>query len=348
MINSIFKHYEWLIASVWALLALTVYMQFISTCPFGESVLFTFSTLAITYIITTYISKYLLPIVLKSKNIRLFAFQFVSLTILLAFLLALDAKIFVWLEETGIYEHSPLFMGMGRPFYLEFLGNILSAFVANLAFCAIRFFEEYYKMLQEHAKLQQAHLEDQLRLLRDQINPHLMFNILNHIHILMKKNVDMADQLLLNYSDVLRYQLYESNKEYVSLEKEVDYLKDVVEVEKTRWGNELQVDCTWNIENGKMGIKPLLLIPFIENAFKHVSRLPSQTGYVHITLTQQANQLRLEVENSRTDHAPQRKNASGLGLENVKKRLELLYSDRHELIIHKTATVYKTTLIITL
>ncbi|MDR1224427.1 MAG: histidine kinase [Tannerella sp.] len=181
-----------------------------------------------------------------------------------------------------------------------------------------------------------------------QINPHLMFNVLNHIHILMKKNVDMADDLLMRYSDILRYQLYECNRETVSLKREVDYLKDVVEVEKMRWGKELNVDCSWNIGNRETNITPLLLVPFVENAFKHVSRLPSETGYVKITHRQEGNTLRLTVENSRTGQAPQKKSASGLGLENVKKRLEILYPGKHELLIRKTDTVYKTTLIITL
>jgi LytS/YehU family sensor histidine kinase len=132
------------------------------------------------------------------------------------------------------------------------------------------------------------------------------------------------------------------------LEKEVDYLKDVVDVEKMRWGNELKVDCSWNIKNGKIEISPLLLIPFVENAFKHVSRLPSEIGYVNITLNQEGNTLWLIVENSRTNQALQKKNASGLGLENVKKRLEILYPGKHELVVQKTDAVYKTTLVITL
>ncbi len=85
-----------------------------------------------------------------------------------------------------------------------------------------------------------------------------------------------------------------------------------------------------------------------ENAFKHVSRLPSEVGYVNIALDQAGNTLRLVVENSRTGEAPRKKNASGLGLENARKRLEILYPGRHELVIQKTDGVYKTTLIITL
>lgn len=348
MTNSVFKYYEWLVAGVWALLALTVFMQFIVVCPFSEAVLFALSFFVTSYLPATFLSKYLLPKALKSNNLKAFIWQYLALTLLLAFFYASFTKGFVWLEHNDIFPRSVILDGMDRPFFAEYLGNMLSAFVANAAFCTLRFFEVHYTMAQEHAKLQQAHLEDELHLLRAQINPHLMFNVLNHIHILMKKNVQMADDLLLRYSNVLRYQLYECNRETVSLEKEVDYLKDVVEVEKIRWGNELKVDCTCNTVNGKTEISPLLLIPFVENAFKHVARLPTETGYVCIALDQKGNTLQLIVENSRTDRVPQRKNSSGLGLENIRKRLKLIYPDKHELIIHKTDTVYMTTLIIAL
>jgi LytS/YehU family sensor histidine kinase len=294
------------------------------------------------------LSKYILPKALKENRMDRFILYFLLFILALAFFYACINYGFVRLEQNGIFPASTMFSGMARPLHVEFLGNILSAFAANLIFCAIRFFEVHYKMQQEHARLQQAHLEDKLHLLRAQINPHLMFNVLNHIHILMKKNVDIADELLLRYSDVLRYQLYECNRETVSLEKEVDYLKDVVEVERMRWGSELKVDCTWNVENGRKEISPLLLIPFVENAFKHVSRIPSEVGYVNIMLNQEDNTLRLAVENSKSDEAVPYKKSSGIGLKNVKKRLEILYPEKHELLIQKTDTIYRITLIITL
>lgn len=342
------RYYKWILASVWTILTLTIYSQFINVCPFYESTIFVILFLLITYPITTFLSKILLPKALKEKGMKKFILYFILFSLLLAFLYACTNNGFIWLEKKEIFPTSIMFSGLARPLYVEFVANILSAFAANLIFCAIRFFEEHYKMSQEHAKLQQAHLEDELHLLRSQINPHLMFNVLNHIHILMKKNVDLADELLLQYSDVLRYQLYECNKESVLLEKEVDFLKDVVDVEKMRWGNELKVDCTWNIENGRKEISPLLLIPFIENAFKHVSRMPSEIGYVNIALNQEGNTLRLVVENSNSNQSSQQKKTSGIGLENVKKRLEILYPEKHELLVQKTDKVYKTTLIITL
>ena len=343
-----FKNYNRVIVGFWALLSLTIFLQFIEVCPFPEAALFVVFFFVITFPITTYLSKKRLPKALKKGGLKTFVVYFILLTILLTFLYTCLSKGFVWLEEQNIFPKSASFSGMDRPFYAEFIGNILSAFVANVALCTLRFFEEHNKMSQEHAKLQQAHLEDQLQLLREQINPHLMFNVLNHIHILMKKNVDLADELLLRYSDVLRYQLYDCNKEKVLLEKEVDYLKDVVEVEKMRWGKELKVDCQWSIENGRKEISPLLLIPFVENSFKHVSRMLSEVGYVNILLNQEGDTLRFIVENSKSDQVATHRKSSGIGLKNVKKRLDILYPEKHELIVQKTDTTYKTTLIIML
>ena len=348
MKDAVFRNYKWFVIGLWTIIMLTVFYQFIGVCPFYEAALFVLSFFAVTYPITTFLSGNLLKKALRNNKMKQFVLYFFLFTLLLAFLYACINNLFFWFERKEIFPTSVIFSGLARPLYVEFFGNILSGFASNLVFCTIRFFNEHYRMAQEHAKLQQVHLEDELRFLRSQINPHLMFNVLNHIHILMKKDMDKADNLLMNYSDVLRYQLYECNKETVPLGKEVDYLKDVVEVEKMRWGNELKVDCSWDIDNGEAEISPLLFIPFIENAFKHVSRLPSETGYVNITFNQKGNTLQLVVENSRTNEALRKKNTSGLGLENARKRLEILYPGKHELLIQKTDTVYKTTLIITL
>lgn len=348
MKDILLKNYKWFVIGLWVVLLTTIFLQLSEVCPFNEAALFSLSYFVISYPFVTFLSNFLLPKALKGGDFKVFISQFITLTLLLAFFYALFTKGFIRLETLGVFPHSALLSGMDRAFYAEYFGNLLSAFMTNVAFCTLRFFEVHYNIAQEHAKLKQAHLEDELQLLRAQINPHLMFNILNHIHILMKKDVDLADDLLMRYSNVLRYQLYECNRETVTLQKEVDYLKDVIEVEKIRWGNELMVDCLWEIKNGNTETYPLLLIPFVENAFKHVSRLPPKIGYVNITLNQGGNTLLLVVENSRTSQARQKKEASGLGLKNVKKRLEILYPRKHQLSVLKTDTTYKTTLVILL
>jgi LytS/YehU family sensor histidine kinase len=139
------------------------------------------------------------------------------------------------------------------------------------------------------------------------------------------KHIQLADYLLMKFSDILRYQLYHCNQNLVPLDKEIEYLQNLIEVEKLRWGNELDVKSTLEITNKNILIVPLLLVPFIENAFKYVCRLPGQTGYVKIFCKEENNTLSFYVENSYSEMAVHKKKDGGIGLQNVKKRLKLQY-----------------------
>ncbi|ULT23745.1 histidine kinase [Sphingobacterium sp. E70] len=160
--------------------------------------------------------------------------------------------------------------------FVQCYKSIPSSLLINGTACGIRFYQEHANIQQDHSQLQQNFLESQLKILQDQVNPHFMFNVLNHIHILMKKNVDMADFLLLKFSDILRYQLYECNQSFVLLSRELQYLQNFITIEQMRWGDELEVDCNWSQSTEDLHIAPLMLICFVENAFKHVDRLPNQ------------------------------------------------------------------------
>ncbi|BAP29499.1 sensor histidine kinase [Chryseobacterium sp. StRB126] len=238
---------------------------------------------------------------------------------------------------TKVYDHLPI---LWQGFYMA----LPAAFMISGAACGIKFYLEHKRIERDHILLQQAHLENQLKLLQDQINPHVVFNILNHIHILMKTDTELADFLLMKFSDILRYQLYHCNQNLVPLGKEIEYLQNLVEVEKLRWGNELNVDASLKINNTKAFIAPLLLVPFIENAFKYVCRLPGQTGYVKIFCKEENNNLFFYVENSYSEIAVQKKKDGGIGLPNVKKRLKLQYPDAYDLKIESDNLVYKVTL----
>lgn len=333
MKKTLFLNYNFCISAFWIALGLAFWMQFINenSTYIIESGLFTIAFLAINIIISNYLSNHLLPLALKEKRMCKFTFQFIFLTLLLALCLSCTIEVFRFMEETEICPQTHFITEGYTSFPTALVGMIPTALCVNGALCGLRFYREHNKILQLNAKLERMHHEDQLQLLQDQINPHLMFNVLNHIHVLMQKNVELADELLIRFADILRYQIYECNCKTVQLEKEIRYLKDVVEVEKTRWGNDLKVTCNWKVENGNQDISPFLLLPFIENAFKHVSRLPFENGYVTIEFTQQNNTLTLLVENSKSDKLSSNNKSSGAGLQNVKKRLQLLYPQKHEL-----------------
>ncbi len=296
-----------------------------------------------SFIFTQFLTIKLLPKALRAKKMKWFLIQAILIIFSLSIIFAL---VFTYIRVDNGNPLPEDFLNQLPFLWKGFYMSIPASLLINGTACGIKFYQEHGKIERDHILLQQAHLENQLKLLQDQINPHVMFNILNHIHILMKSNTELASFLLLKFSDILRYQLYHCNQNLVVLDKEIQYLQDLVEVEKLRWGNELNVKAEWRIENKKALIIPLLLVPFIENAFKYVCRLPGQTGYINILCREKEGLLSFYVENSYSDLVVSRKKdgAHGIGLQNVKKRLKLQYPDTHDLKIESEGNIYKVSL----
>jgi LytS/YehU family sensor histidine kinase len=149
----------------------------------------------------------------------------------------------------------------------------------------------------------------------------------------MDKNNAEARGALHKFSDMLRYQLYEMNGDKIPVEKEIAYLKDYVDLQKLRKDEHYSVEfnCGDGLKN--FSIEPLLLIPFVENAFKHISHHKNQPNFVKLDLTRNNGELRFKIENSTEPFAKTTELAGGIGLNNVKRRLELLYPKKHSLEI---------------
>ncbi|WP_426476633.1 sensor histidine kinase [Chryseobacterium sp. CBSDS_008] len=300
-----------------------------------------------SFTFTHFLTNKLLPKALREKRMKRFLVQAVMVIFMLSVIFSV---IFTYLEVSPKYELPQDFLHQLPFLWQGFYMSLPASFLINGAACGIKFYKEHGRIERDHILLQQAHLENQLKLLQDQINPHVVFNILNHIHILMKTDTQLADFLLMKFSDILRYQLYHCNQSMVPLDKEIEYLQNLVEVEKLRWGNELDVKANWEMDNRKNFIAPLLLVPFIENAFKYVCRLPGHKGYVKISCKEKDNRLYFYVENSYSDIATYKKKdgTGGIGLQNVKKRLKLQYPDSHNLKIETDHHIFKITLTLTL
>ncbi|MXO05060.1 sensor histidine kinase [Flavobacterium sp. HBTb2-11-1] len=331
------KNRHWMfLVFFWCLLGFTIWGQLIEDysfwSAFSQSVLILFCSTALAH----FLSDVLLPRALRKNKMALFALQGIVVVLILSFCLATIYAVFSNPESRSRLYPDQADLSTLQFLWTQFYGSIPAAILISSTACGLRFYQEHNAIERSHAELKQVHLEAQIKILQDQINPHLMFNILNHIHILMQSDVKLASDLLVQFSDILRYQLYECNKEYVPLHLEIKYLKDLIAVEETRWGNELEVKSKWSIENGQLQIVPLLLVPLIENAFKHVSRLPNQKGYVHLSCEQINHQLNFTIENSYTEQYKIPSKNQGLGLENVKKRLEIQYPEKYKLDIHKT------------
>lgn len=297
------------------------------------------TTLAVT---TFFLCNYILKKSMDKNRMALFIFLFI--------LVSVFQSVTIWLFDEGLFflEADGIFPSSGREkgsLARGILDALPITILVNLGFCGLKSYYERAKLYEQHLLLQKANVENQLQALQAQINPHFMFNVLNHIHMLMQNDTDLASFLLIKYSEILRYQLYSIKKEYVSLEQEIQFLNDYIDVEKYRWKNTLAVSCLWKVTNRKRELPPLLLISFVENAFKHVSRGNAHTGYINIHFEEE-DSICLEVENSRSAANNEKKEGSGLGLNNIKKRLDILYGDNYSLSINKTETVYHTKLVI--
>ena len=178
-----------------------------------------------------------------------------------------------------------------------------------------------------------ANLQTELSFLRSQISPHFVFNVLNNMVSLARKNSDQLETSLIRLSGLMRYMLYEANADKVLLSKEIEYLKSYIDLQQQRFAGQLEVTCYINCDNDRLFIEPMLLIPFVENAFKHGTGLISQPK-IDISLQEQNGILLLEVENNFNNSSGEIKDkSSGIGLANVKRRLDLLYGSRHQLLI---------------
>lgn len=210
-----------------------------------------------------------------------------------------------------------------------------------------------YLASQEHRRiLEKEKLETELKFLKSQFNPHFLFNTINSIFVLINKNAEMASDSLAKFSGLLRYQLYECNEAQIPLQREIAYLKSFIELEELRLNDNANLNVNLDVSSTTdLMIAPFILMPFIENAFKHVSQFKEKSNWIDIQLKVADNDLIFNVENSVSTALKNSKEVvdySGVGLENVKRRLLLLYKDNHEMEIFDSGPKFSVKLIISL
>lgn len=224
-----------------------------------------------------------------------------------------------------------------------FLITFLTVLFSVVLILVLKLLKNWYQEEQTKRQLQKINLETELKFLKSQINPHFLFNSLNNLYALTLKKSDDAPEVVLKLSNILRYVLYETVEGKVPLSKEIQYLKDYIELEHIRLGN--RVDIRFNIEgdlDNKI-IEPMLFLTFVENSFKHGAAQSIDKGWVDIKLDTTQNDIHFVISNSRSPKFADRLNTGhgGIGLENLKKRLQLLYPDKHKLGLFETPDIYK-------
>lgn len=169
-------------------------------------------------------------------------------------------------------------------------------------------------------------MESELRFLRNQTNPHFLFNTLNNIYALARKKSDQTPEVVMKLSQLLRFMLYESAKPLIKIEDEIKILDDYIELEKIRYDSRLTVNFYREIDNVHEEISPLLLLPFVENAFKHGPGESHFDSYIHIEIILQNSMLTFTIENTKEKSEANGVNEN-IGLRNVRRQLQLMYPD---------------------
>lgn len=211
--------------------------------------------------------------------------------------------------------------------------NTVPLFFFMLASGAFRLALDRYRAEKLERERQNENLKTELSLLRSQVSPHFMFNVLNNMVSLARKKSDLLEPSLIKLSQLLRYMLYETD-EKVPLNREVEYLQSYIDLQSQRFGQQVKILADINVHDEGLEIEPMLLIPFVENAFKHGVAM-IEDPEIRIRLGVERDQLGLEVHNRFVEgHVEEKDKSSGIGLVNVRRRLQLLYPGKHQLDIH--------------
>ncbi len=222
-------------------------------------------------------------------------------------------------------------------FFIHFLLLSLAFVLATV----IEIFLYAQKKEEEIISSKNENLKTELKLLKSQINPHFLFNTLNNIYALSVIDSEKTQQSISYLSDMLRYVLYECERSFVSLQKEVNYIENYIKLFSIKSSKNHRIETEFNIINPNVSIAPMLLIPFVENAFKHSNIERTEDSFIKISLNTTSVDIYFKIENTTPTYMINKDNVGGIGIENVKKRLSILYSEKHTLAISEMDKIFK-------
>ncbi len=286
-------------------------------------------------IFTYYLLYRALPELLNNKKDRV--------KTILQLVLALVATMFFY-EALAIFFIFPVIYGglLSRiPFFSlsAFLNNFMEIGFVSSAAAVLRQVRLQLAAKEKEKNLIKEKLETELKFLRNQTNPHFLFNTLNNIYALARKKADETADVVMKLSKLLRFMLYESSNEQIKISDEIKILDDYLELEKIRYNERLTVSFLREVDNENEQIAPLLLIPFVENAFKHGASESRFESFIHLDMKLQNGVLEFYVENTKELNG-KKINNENIGLANVRRQLELLYKE-HEVSVQSEDTVFK-------
>jgi len=291
--------------------------------------------------VLVYVSLYILiPHFFLKRRFLLFALYYVVLLLTVA--ICIQRPIMVYYVQPNYF---PDWISLGYFNIVEMMNTILDINHAAIVPLGIVFIKYYYEAQQHALNLEKEKLQTELIQLRNQIHPHFLFNTLNSLYSLIMKKSDAAEDAVLRLSGLMRYMLYEANVSRVPLSKELTYLKNYVDLEKLRLENSDNISFTSQMDK-EYEIAPFILIPFIENAFKHGTN-NNKVAWIIINISVKDGQLSMQIANeNRAENGGT--NRHGLGYATAKKRLDILYPEKYILDMEENELSYEVTFILNL
>ncbi len=336
--NNLFQHILF-----WGFSFYLLLQHFASSSEFAAIDLIYTGVFMVSIIVVVYINLLILIPMLFQKGL----YFWYSLCTVLALATGIELNIFSFEYLTDIF-----FPGYYLISYYD-RWEILKYLIVFLGITSLLHFSKSWFLLRETEarvlQLEKIHAETELKALQAQVNPHFLFNSLNSIYSLIMKGSVKAEEATLRLSDALRYMIYDTRTQKVPLKKEMEYLHNYLELQKLRSGARDLIDFKLEGSVNEQQIAPLLTIPLVENSFKHGIKGDTGKAFVSISMRIEENDFRMSIENSKGDAAcSEAHTPTGIGLDNVKKRLELLYPDRYKLEIEDVDDKFKVMLYIDL
>lgn len=267
---------------------------------------------------------YLIPkLLLKNKRKKFFAFAFVAIVMFFYIQLLLTLFLVVKL----LYAEHRLF-----PEMIDVVMLFFNLFFVVFIAIAIKFYKRWSEKDYREQKVQKEKIEVEMQMLKAQINPHFLFNTLNSIYVLAMKKSEQTANIVMKLSDILDYILYKIDAPMIDISTEIQIIENYIELEKIRFTDRFNLDFTSSFISKDIQIPPMLIIPFVENAFKHGVAKSMEKSWIKIAINENHQMLDIVISNSKSQN-PIKSKTGGIGLINVKKRLDLLFNDRYRLDI---------------
>jgi hypothetical protein len=249
--------------------------------------------------------------------------------LLLLIVIAFLTKGILWYSDVDLY-HNPDKIWLGSWFlFVNFFND--GCLMRCALFLGCRMLKNYYSRSEEKMNILRENAVAELQLLKAQVHPHFLFNTLNNIYSFSLNRSPLAASLVLKLADTLRYMITECESPLVPLDKELKMLKDYIGLESVRYGTRLNIDMSVTGDTLEKKIAPLLLIPLVENSFKHGTSQMLERPWIKIGITINETDIAFRITNSKPGESANTNGKNGIGLKNVQKRIQLLYPGQHEL-----------------